>query len=98
MTECNRYRVWGGTLLVAALVLALSASGGLAQTDTQTAPQVEDNDQQDVAQTPPPPPPKAKHDPGPFGKGRVRVGFYGGAGNTWDQTYMILGGASAITC
>ncbi len=95
MTEFNRHRVWGGTLLVAALVLALSASAGLAQTDPQNAPQVEDNDQQEVAQTTPPPPPpqaKPKQDAGPFAKGKVRVGFFGGAGNTWGQTYLILGG------
>ncbi len=30
--------------------------------------------------------------PGPFAKGKVRVGFYGGAGSTYNQTYVILGG------
>jgi len=30
-------------------------------------------------------------EPGAFAKGRKRVGFYGGAGTTLDQTYFILG-------
>lgn len=30
--------------------------------------------------------------PGPFAKGKVRVGVYGGAGTSLDQTYFILGG------
>jgi len=29
--------------------------------------------------------------PGPFAKGKVRVGFYAGAGSTYNQSYMILG-------
>ncbi len=29
--------------------------------------------------------------PGPFAKGKVRVGFYAGAGSTYNQTYVILG-------
>lgn len=30
--------------------------------------------------------------PGPFEQGKVRVGFYGGAGSNYGQTYLILGG------
>lgn len=35
---------------------------------------------------------QVKPHPGPFEKGRVRVGFYGGASSSADRTYFILGG------
>jgi hypothetical protein len=79
----------GGALVAGAFVLVLSGSAALAQDDPVA------QDEQTISQTPPPPPPppsKPKPDPGPFKKGKVRVGFYGGAGNTYNQTYFILGG------
>ena len=38
-----------------------------------------------------PEPTKLGPQPGPFAKGKVRLGFYAGAGSTYNQTYMILG-------
>ena len=34
--------------------------------------------------------------PGPFAQGKVRVGFYGGAGSTLGNTYAILGGGAGF--
>jgi hypothetical protein len=87
MAEGNRWHALAGTLLAAALVLVLLIPAAVAQTEPAT------QDEQTVSQTnsPPPPPPKAGPDPGPFKKGKIRVGFYGGAGSTLSQTYFILG-------
>ena len=76
-----------GIFLMLVLFLVVSASMALGQTDPVT------DDQQTVAQanTAPPPPPKTGPDPGPFAKGKVRVGFYGGAGSFNNNTYAILG-------
>ncbi len=88
MAQGNRWHTLGGTLVAAALVLVLLAPAAVAQDEP-----VSQGDQT-VSQTstPPPPPPKPGPDPGPFKKGKVRVGFYGGAGSTWGQTYLIIGG------
>jgi len=75
-------------LLAAALLLCFAGPAALAQDGT--APQ----DQQTVSETAPAPAPapaKAPADAGPFSKGKVRVGFYGGAGSTYSQTYLIIG-------
>ena len=79
-----------GTLLVTAFVLVLSIPASLAQDEPvgQSEPTVS----QTNTAPPPPPPAKPKHDPGPFKKGKVRVGFFGGAGSTLSQTYFIIGG------
>ena len=84
MSAKNRCSLLMGAFFCTFLCLAAFAPAGLAQADPQG--------QQVVEQTPPPPPPKPQHDPGPFKQGKVRVGFYAGAGNTWNQTYVILGG------
>jgi hypothetical protein len=91
MTRNNRWFTVGGAVLVLALVMGPFAPAALAQ----DAPVTQDD--QTLSQTPAPPPPppaKPKPQPGPFQKGRVRVGFYGGAGSTFNQTYFILGGGA----
>lgn len=87
MAKRNRWRALAGALLAAALVLVLLVPVAIAQDEPE--PQGD----QTVSQTttPPPPPPKKGPDPGPFKKGKIRVGFYGGAGSTYSQTYLILG-------
>ena len=76
-----------GNLLVTVLILVLLVPAAMAQGEPD--PQEE----QTVSQTATQPAPYAKPgpDPGPFAKGKVRVGFYGGAGSTLGQTYVILG-------
>ncbi|MCK9996615.1 MAG: hypothetical protein KAH56_10115 [Candidatus Krumholzibacteria bacterium] len=93
MAERNRLQTLAGTLLVAALVLVFLVPAALAQTDQEPTNEPETQSDQTVSQatTPPPPPPKKGPDAGPFSKGKVRVGFYGGAGSTYNQTYVILG-------
>jgi hypothetical protein len=88
MSKGNRWRTLGATLLAAAFILALFSPAAMAQND-----QVSQEDQTLSETTPPPPPPpsKPKQDPGPFKKGKIRVGFYGGAGSTYNRTYIILG-------
>lgn len=91
MSIGNPWRTLGGTLLAAAFALVLFSPAAMAQNDQSS------QDDQTLSQPPPPPPPppsKPKQDPGPFKKGKVRVGFYGGAGNTYDRTYFILGGGA----
>ncbi len=87
MAERNRFQALAGALLVTALVLVLLVPAALAQDE----PEIQDD--QTVSQTAPAPAPAPKPgpDPGPFRKGKIRVGFYGGAGNTYSQTYFILG-------
>ena len=87
MAEGNRWHALAGTLLATALVLVLLTPAALAQEEPAT------QEEQTVSQTSTaaPPPPKAGPDPGPFKKGKVRVGFYGGAGSTLSQTYFIIG-------
>jgi len=87
MAERNRFQALAGTLLVTALVLVLLVPAALAQNE----PEIQDD--QTISQTAPAPAPAPKPgpDPGPFRKGRIRVGFYGGAGNTYSRTYFILG-------
>jgi len=87
MADRNRWRTLAGALLAAALILVLLVPAAIAQDEPET------QGDQTVSQTttPPPPPPKKGPDPGPFKKGKVRVGFYGGAGSTYSQTYLILG-------
>jgi hypothetical protein len=87
MVEGNRWHSLAVTLLAAALVLVLFAPAAMAQEEPET------QSEQTVSQTttPPPPPPKPGPDPGPFKQGKIRVGFYGGAGSTYGQTYFILG-------
>ncbi len=94
MAERKRWHALAGAMLAAALVLVLLIPAALAQTDQEPANEPETESDQTVSQTtaPPPPPPKKKADAGPFSKGKVRVGFYGGAGSTYNQTYLILGG------
>ena len=72
-------------LLVVCLLLLFNLSAAVAQEDTASA------EQETVTQTAPPPPPTAGPDPGPFKQGKVRVGFYAGAGSSWNQTYVIIG-------
>lgn len=87
MSDRKRRQMFVGGLMAVALIVGVLAPGALAQ--DETAPE----DQETVSQTTPPPPPpaKPKKDAGPFSKGKVRVGFYGGAGSTYSQTYVILG-------
>ena len=94
MAERNRRHTLAGALLAAALVLVFLVPAALAQTDQEPTEEPETPSEQTVSQTttPPPPPPKKGPDPGPFKKGKIRVGFYGGAGSTYNQTYLILGG------
>ncbi len=94
MAESNRWRALAGTMLATALVLVLLVPAALAQTDQEPTNEPETQNDQTVSQTttPPPPPPKKGPDAGPFKKGKVRVGFYVGAGSTYNQTYLILGG------
>jgi hypothetical protein len=88
MTERNRWQTLAGVLLVSAFVLVILTPAAMAQEEPET------QSEQTVSQTAtaPPPPPKPGPDPGPFKKGKVRVGFYAGAGNTLSQTYFIIGG------
>jgi hypothetical protein len=83
MAERNRRHALAGALLVTALALVLLVPAALGQDE----PAMQDD--QTVSQTAPAP--KPGPDPGPFRKGKIRVGFYGGAGNTYSQTYFILG-------
>ena len=94
MAERNRWQSLAGMLMASALVLVLLVPAALAQTDQEPTDEPETQSEQTVSQTtsPPPPPPKKGPDAGPFSKGKVRVGFYGGAGSTYNQTYLILGG------
>jgi hypothetical protein len=78
---------FGTFLMVTAMIALVLVPAAMAQdepapedqpTITETAPQ-------------PAPPPKPAADAGPFSKGKVRVGFYAGAGNTYSQTYAIIG-------
>ncbi len=87
MVEGNRWHSLAVTLLAAALVLVLFAPAAMAQEEPET------QSEQTVSQTTtaPPPPPKSGPDPGPFKQGKIRVGFYGGAGSTYSQTYLLLG-------
>ena len=88
MTERNRWQTLAGVLLVSAIVLIFLVPAAMAQEEPDT------QSEQTVSQTAtaPPPPAKPGPDPGPFKKGKVRVGFYAGAGNTLSQTYVIIGG------
>jgi hypothetical protein len=87
MAGRNRWRTVFGTGLAFALVLAGLTGAAFAQDEPET------QGEQTVSQTEPEPPPPAKvgPDPGPFRKGKVRVGFYAGAGSSYNQTYIILG-------
>jgi hypothetical protein len=88
MTARNRWQTLAGFLLVSAFVLSFLTPAAMAQEKP------ENPSEQTVTQTSttPPPPPKPGPDPGPFKKGKVRVGFYAGAGSTLDRTYFIIGG------
>lgn len=74
-------------LLGAALILGFLAPATWAQ----NAPATEDQPTVSETSTAPAPQPKPGPDPGPFRKGRVRVGFYAGAGESFSQTYAIFG-------
>lgn len=87
MADRIRYKKFGALLLASAFLVLVLIPAALAQdepapedqpTITETAPQ-------------PAPPPKPAANAGPFSKGKVRVGFYAGAGNTYNQTYAIVG-------
>jgi hypothetical protein len=76
-------RSWMG--LVLAMVVA---AGSPAAAQTGAAADTARVDQQQ-------PPPRTERKPsraGAFAQGRKRVGFYGGAGSTLGQTYVVLGG------
>lgn len=79
--------ITGPVLLILGLFIMVSATTVLGQ--TEPAPE----EQQTVTQTEtaPPPPAKSGPQPGPFAKGKVRVGFYAGAGSFNSNTYAILG-------
>ena len=87
MADHNRLHAVAGVLLAAVLILVVLATAALAQDETEI------QDEQEVVQhnVAPAPAPKPGPDPGPFEKGRIRVGLYGGAGSTYNQTYVILG-------
>ena len=87
MIDRNRLQKLAGSIAAAALILILLVPAAMAQDEP------EPQDQQTISQTAtqPAPAPKPGPDPGPFKKGKVRVGFYGGAGSTLNQTYVILG-------
>ncbi len=89
MSERNRLRTVVGVLLATALILALLVAAALAQEEPET------QDEQTISQAAPAPAPapapKPGPDPGPFKQGKIRVGFYGGAGSTLSQTYFIIG-------
>jgi len=93
MAERNRRHALAGALLATALVLVLLVPAALAQDEPETQDKPETQSEQTVSQTTtaPPPTPKKGPDPGPFKQGKIRVGFYGGAGSTFNQTYFILG-------
>jgi len=77
-------------LLICALVLLAAAlpTQAAAQEAEADTTAVAASAQATQAPAPAPKPNRA----GPFSKGRVRIGFYGGAGHTFNQTYVILGG------
>jgi len=87
MIDRNWLRKLSGSLLAAALIMVILVPAAMAQ--DEPAPQEEQTITETATQ--PAPPPKPGPDPGPFKKGKVRVGFYGGAGSTYNQTYVILG-------
>jgi len=93
MAERNRWHALAGALLAAALVLVLLVPAVLAQADQEPQEEPEAQSEQAVSQptSAPPPAPKYGPDPGPFKQGKIRVGFYGGAGSTYNNTYLILG-------
>lgn len=88
MSRRNRLVPRLGILLALTFLLVVTACPALGQD------QPADEAKQTVTQTStaPPPPPSKGPDPGPFAKGKVRVGFYGGAGSFNNNTYVILGG------
>jgi len=71
-------------LLICVTILALGsgvcASGTALAQDTPVAQETQ------TVQTAP-----APSKAGPFAQGKVRVGFYGGLGSTFNQSYLILG-------
>lgn len=87
MIDRNWLRKLTGSLLAAALIMIILVPAAMAQ--DEPAPQEEQTISQTATQ--PAPPPKPGPNPGPFAKGKIRVGFYGGAGSTLGQTYVILG-------
>ncbi|MEN8006364.1 MAG: hypothetical protein ABFS42_05080 [Candidatus Krumholzibacteriota bacterium] len=78
------------SLLAAAFmaVILVPAAGAQEEPEPQDPPTVSQTAPQ------PAPSPRPGPDPGPFGKGRVRIGFYGGAGSAGGQSYVILGGGA----
>lgn len=75
-------------LIMTALIMAVGSWSAVA-----IAQEAEVDSTTTVSAETPPPPAKvsAPSKAGPFAKGRKRVGFYGGAGSFYNQTYVILG-------
>lgn len=69
-------------LTIAGGMLCLPADPARAQSDSTSV----------VSGTPAPQPARSASAAGPFARGKVRGGIYGGAGSTLGNTYMILGG------